>query len=143
LTGRAADNWRPLFAIADTAGGKWPKRVRALATEAVSAMSEETVGVMLLADIESILEKFHLGKIHSDDLVSHLGAMEDRPWAEWSKGKPITKRQLAILLKDFGVEPKQVWANGLNKRGYLLADFQISGLLRDICQVGGFKVIDR
>ena len=91
-------------------------------------MSEETVGVMLLADIESILEKFHLGKIHSDDLVSHLGAMEDRPWAEWSKGKPITKRQLAILLKDFGVEPKQVWANGLNKRGYLLADFQISGL---------------
>jgi hypothetical protein len=54
--------------------------------------------------------------------------MEDRPWAEWSKGKPITKRQLAILLKDFGVEPKQVWANGLNKRGYRLADFQISGL---------------
>jgi hypothetical protein len=64
-------------------------------------MSEETVGVMLLADIESILEKFHLGKIHSDDLVSHLGAMEDRPWAEWSKGKPDYQAPARHLVEGF------------------------------------------
>src|SRR5262249_17680748 len=28
LHGRAADNWRPLIAIADRAGGEWPKRAR-------------------------------------------------------------------------------------------------------------------
>ena len=33
---RAADNWRPLFAIADAAGGEWPKRVRAAATQAAA-----------------------------------------------------------------------------------------------------------
>ena len=33
---RAADNWRPLFAIADAAGGEWPKRVWAAATQAAA-----------------------------------------------------------------------------------------------------------
>src|SRR5262249_49005775 len=45
--------------------------------------------------------------------------MEDRPWAEWGRSqKPITKNQLAALLKPFDVVPGQVWAAGKNKRGY-------------------------
>jgi putative DNA primase/helicase len=31
LDDRASDNWRPLIALADTAGGKWPGRARAAA----------------------------------------------------------------------------------------------------------------
>ena len=31
LSGRAADNWRPLIAIADLAGGDWPARGRRVA----------------------------------------------------------------------------------------------------------------
>ncbi len=33
LSGRAADNWRPLIAIADAAGGDWPARARQIAEE--------------------------------------------------------------------------------------------------------------
>jgi len=31
LYGRAADNWRPLIAIADLAGSEWPARARRVA----------------------------------------------------------------------------------------------------------------
>ncbi|MEK7838677.1 MAG: DUF3631 domain-containing protein, partial [candidate division NC10 bacterium] len=30
---RVADNWRPLLAIADAAGGRWPAEARKAATE--------------------------------------------------------------------------------------------------------------
>ena len=46
--------------------------------------------------------------------------MEDRPWAEWSRGKPMTKNQLARVLGAFGVKPRQVRANGKNLNGYTL-----------------------
>ena len=39
---RAADNWRPLVAIAAAAGGEWPKRVAAAATQAAAASETES-----------------------------------------------------------------------------------------------------
>ena len=40
LVNRVADNWRPLFAIADVAGGDWPTRVREIAGAAETAAKE-------------------------------------------------------------------------------------------------------
>jgi hypothetical protein len=37
LQNQAADNWRPLIAIADAAGGEWPSRVRQIAEHTASA----------------------------------------------------------------------------------------------------------
>ncbi len=46
--------------------------------------------------------------------------MEDRPWAEWRRGKPLTKNQLAGLLKPFGVGSKGIrLADETTPRGYL------------------------
>ena len=39
---READNWRPLFAIAEAAGGEWPRRARAAATQAAAASETES-----------------------------------------------------------------------------------------------------
>jgi putative DNA primase/helicase len=52
LNDRATDNWRPLLAIADLAGGRWPKRAR----DAALLLSGEghdssSINVELLADI--------------------------------------------------------------------------------------------
>ena len=48
--------------------------------------------------------------------------MEDRPWPEWRNGKPITTRQLAQLLKPFGITPDK-WREGSKiVRGYTLND---------------------
>ena len=41
LYGRTADNWRPLIAIADAAGGKWPERARKIAIELSGRPNEE------------------------------------------------------------------------------------------------------
>lgn len=50
---------------------------------------------------------------------------EERPWAAYGRGrdrKPITQRQVAGLLKPFGIRPGQVWfPSGGNVRGYTLA----------------------
>ena len=53
--GRKADRWRPLFGIADEVGGHWPSTLREASIVLESIESEETDGVMLLADIRAIL----------------------------------------------------------------------------------------
>lgn len=56
---RAADAWDPLFAIADVAGGDWPKRARAAALALTGAdtiaLNDNSVDVELLTDIDQIL----------------------------------------------------------------------------------------
>src|SRR5207302_7493910 len=53
---RAADNWRPLLAIADAAGGGWPSRARRAVQSAGAAAGgdAQSVRVNLLADIRAI-----------------------------------------------------------------------------------------
>ena len=56
LNDRAADNWRPLLAIADQAGGPWPEKARRAALElsAVKAGEADTMRTLLLADIRGV-----------------------------------------------------------------------------------------
>jgi hypothetical protein len=124
LQSRAADDWRPLIAVADLAGGGWPKRAREIAKAAVAADREDTVAIMLLADLKGIFDRRHADRLHSDDIVADLNAMEDRPWAEWKHGKPMTKEQLAKLLHAFEVVPKQLKIEGRNQRGYELVNLK-------------------
>jgi len=102
---RLADNWRPLFAIAAIAGGEWPQRA-ATAFAKLSAktdMEAEGIGTMLLADIRDILERTKEDPISTAALVDALTEMEDRPWADFSHGKPITKVRFSRMLKQFGI----------------------------------------
>lgn len=126
---RMADNWRPLFAIAHTAGGGWLER----ATEAFNALTAtedheaQGVGAMLLADIAEAFKSSNTDKLASVALANALSQMEGRPWAEFGKSqKPITANQLAKQLHRFGVSPKPVrFGSGPEdvKKGYCLADF--------------------
>ena len=50
--------------------------------------------------------------------------MEDRPWGEWKRGKPLSGVSLARLLKPFGIKPIQLKEDGQNKRGYELKQFE-------------------
>jgi Protein of unknown function (DUF3631) len=56
LMNRVADNWRPLFAIADAAGAHWPKRVREIAAAADKASVEQSISIRLLRDIRWIFD---------------------------------------------------------------------------------------
>ena len=93
LSGRAADNWRPLIAIADLAGGEWPARARRIAQE-LGGRTEQTAGIMLLEDIKRTFIDHDIDRLFSAELAEKLSQMEDRPWPEWHHGKPITRRRL-------------------------------------------------
>jgi hypothetical protein len=47
-------------------------------------------------------------RLASADLVTRLGEMEERPWAEWKHSKPMTRPQLAAALRPFGIIPRTV-----------------------------------
>jgi putative DNA primase/helicase len=114
LNDRAADNWEPLLAVADRAGGEWPERARkaAVTLSGNGVVEDDSTGVMLLGDIKAIFEQRaldaetnpHWNEILSKQLVEALAAMEGRPWPEW-KGKPISSTAVARLLKAFGIKP--------------------------------------
>jgi putative DNA primase/helicase len=124
---RLADNWRPLFAIAQLLGADWPKR----ATEAFAKLTStpdldaQGVGTTLLADIAAIFGKEGTDKLPSAKLADSLAAIEGRPWAEWGRQrKPISPNQLATQLRRFGISPQGIRIGDETPRGYLLEHFQ-------------------
>ncbi|MDE2149289.1 MAG: DUF3631 domain-containing protein [Gammaproteobacteria bacterium] len=122
LRGRPADNWRPLIAIADVAGGDWPTRARKTAETFSAGRSEQTAGIMLLEDVRQIIGE--RDRLTSADLAEALGQLEERPWPEWGRtGRPITPRQIARLLEPFGLRPVQAKVGGRNLRTYVRSDF--------------------
>jgi putative DNA primase/helicase len=115
LNDRAADNWRVLIAIADMAGGVWPAKARTAALYLSGGDDTLTVddgaGVRLLADIRDIFNHVGTDRITSAALVEELGKIDEpeAPWAEWNRrayfGGGIEARQIAVLLKPFGIRP--------------------------------------
>jgi hypothetical protein len=124
---RLADNWRPLFAIAEIAGGDWPKRCK----EAFSKLSSmdveaESYRVMLLDDIKPMVQKaIQDGTewLASSDIISGLLSEPERPWNEANRGKPINERWLARKLDP--IKPDRFRdEEGEQMRGYKVADIQ-------------------
>jgi putative DNA primase/helicase len=121
---RAADNWRPLVAIADIAAGEWPARARFAVQTAAAADHDQSVRVTLLADIRAIFAERGVDRLASADLVGELVAIEGRPWAEWKAGKPITPSALARLLAPFGIKPETHRIGDRTQKGYLHIQFE-------------------
>ena len=121
---RARDNWRPLFAIADTAGGDWPREARIIArTMAGEKPDSESARTLLLGDLKVIFAEDR-ERLTSDEIIQSLIEMESRPWAEYKSGKALSKVGLARLLKPFGVEPTKWRERDQTQRGYLRNDFE-------------------
>jgi hypothetical protein len=128
LVNREADNWRPLFVIADAIGSDWPQRIR----DAAAALTHDSEGVgpTLLADIKTVFGGRQTDRLTSAQLCAALEEIEGHPWAEWraskgAAGKPITPNQLARLLKPFGVHPDSVRVSEQKTlKGYYCRQFE-------------------
>ena len=123
INDRAADNWEPLLAIADQAGGIWPQKARTAAFNLSGASAEvESVGTMLLADMRRLLTETNA--LSSTKLADKLAELEDRPWPEFgSSKKAITPARVARILGEFKISPEKLPGNfGYKKgtRGYTL-----------------------
>jgi putative DNA primase/helicase len=134
---RAADGWELLIAIADHCGGHWKDRARQVAIKLsggdYQADSDEDIGTQLLRDIRVVLKERgyvdHAGAVRKDikekrvrslHLVSWLVDLEDRPWREFIKDRPLTPNKMASILRDFHITPR----GSRTSRGYRLDAFE-------------------
>jgi hypothetical protein len=111
LNDRAADNWRPLLAIADACG--FGKEAREAALELSKVDDDETDAIVLLGDLADLFDseeqRVHSAvSLSSSEIVKALAELEDRKWPEFRGAKPITPTQLAALLKPFKIYPRKV-----------------------------------
>jgi len=121
LDDRAADNWEPLFAVADLAGGSWPEMARkaAIALSGGRDTVDEEKGIQLLQNIKDVFDAKNCEHIASCELVAALIAEEEWPWVTYRKNdKPLNQHILARLLKPFGVGPKKMRVGDGTIRGY-------------------------
>jgi hypothetical protein len=124
LNDRAQDNRRPLVAIADQASGPWPARARAAALALSGEETDDQAerGVMLLADLRDIFERHDADQLATATILHDLANLEERPWGEHSRGKPITARGLARLLRPFKVESRTIRIGDDTPKGYRYVD---------------------
>jgi len=127
LNDRAQDNWEPLLAVADHAGGAWPKVAREAALILSGVEQEATsLSTELLADIRDIFAGKYKSydRISTADLLQELNADDMKPWATYGKGdKPMTARQLAKMLEDYGIKSDVIRIGRGTPRGFHTAWF--------------------
>jgi putative DNA primase/helicase len=123
---RVGDNWRPMFAAAEVAGGDWPQRIADAFAKLVRQEDADAQGlaIMLLADIQTVFADKKTDRLFSKELVDALCAMEDRPWPEARRDKPITAAWLSRRLRPFRIFPKSLRIEPDNAKGYELGAFQ-------------------
>ncbi len=130
---RNAEVWEPLIAIADKADGEWPTKSRRAAKALIGLAQNDdslSIGILLLGDIkkvfeevsEEVSEEVHIDKLSTDDLLSRLNEKEESPWADFC-GKPLDAKNLAGLLKPYGIKSKTIRLNETTAKGYERASF--------------------
>lgn len=124
LNDRAQDNWEPLLAIADNAGGNWPRLAREAALK-ISGIEQESssLSAELLADIREVFETKRMEKISTADLLQELNADDLKPWAAYNRGKPMSPRQLAKRLGEYRIKPQTIRMGTGTVKGFQKAWF--------------------
>ena len=113
LHDRARDAWRILLAIGAVAGGEWagPEGRAWRACQHIGADAEEETGARekLLVDLWKVFrEAGDPEALPTQRILEDLADMEERPWSECQRGKRLSARGLASLLKPFKVKPKNI-----------------------------------
>lgn len=122
---RDADVWEALIAVADLAGGAWPKRAREAAVRMVGKSRDKapTLGVMLLRDVRTAFGD--LDQLGTEDLLNTLVSMEESPWGDL-RGKELDARSLARRLAKYGLGPRTIRQGSATFKGYRREDFEDS-----------------
>jgi hypothetical protein len=118
---RPAEVWEPLLAIADYAGGHWPKTARDACTHFVLDQNSDddkmSLGQRLLRDIKEVFAAEDVTAMWSSDIIAKLTADAESEWRDlW--GKPLDQRRLAKELNRYGVKSKSVRIGVATSKGY-------------------------
>lgn len=121
---RAADVWEPLIAVAAAAGSDWPDRARRACLELTAASADPedgTAAERLLGDLREVFED--QARLPSAQVIEALTAIEDAPWGDWY-GHPLRARDLARLLRPYGIKPRTFRVGNSTPKGYERRDFE-------------------
>jgi hypothetical protein len=119
-------NWKTLLAIADLAGGEWPKRGRSAALELEIDRDEPSEARRLFQALQDVWGDAE--ERTSESLCGVLAAHPAGEWADFRGNGAISQHQLAALLKPFGIKPihnmHPTRRADKNQGGYRRAQFQ-------------------
>ncbi|MFI2453630.1 DUF3631 domain-containing protein [Streptomyces sp. NPDC019539] len=129
VTDRPADVWEPLLAVAEAAGGDWPRRARAACLELVNAAhdnDESSLGIRLLTDLR---DKVFCGadRMPTAVILEMLLALDDAPWADVDD-RPLNSRMLSKLLGQYvtpankPIKPRGIRTPSGTPKGYYADD---------------------
>ncbi|MEU9432547.1 DUF3631 domain-containing protein [Streptomyces sp. NPDC048252] len=102
VSDRPADVWEPLLAVADAAGGDWPRRAREACLTLVNASranDKGSIGIRLLTDLRDHV-LIGIDRLPTVAILDRLNALDDAPWADLN-GKPLDNRRLSRMLSDY------------------------------------------
>lgn len=123
LNDRAQDNWEPLFAIAGCAGNGWIERAIKAALKLSGNDKTDSIGNELLADIQEVFESKKIKKLSTADLIRALLEDEEKIWATYNRGKPLSPKQLANKLRGYDIRSKTIRLGYETAKGYELDQF--------------------
>ena len=80
-----------------------------------ASAGDDTLAICLLVDVAQVFTEETIG---SAELVQRLVLLEDRPWADWTAGRPLTPARVARLLTPFGIHPVKLRFGARTANGY-------------------------
>ncbi|MBV1939873.1 DUF3631 domain-containing protein [Streptomyces sp. BV286] len=131
ITDRPADVWEPLLAVADAAGGDWPRRAREACVALVNASranDKGSLGIRLLTDLrDNVLNG--IDRLPTVAILDRLNALDDAPWADLN-GRPLDNRRLSKMLSEYAtadgdpIGSRNIKTGGSVLKGYYASDLR-------------------
>lgn len=124
INDRANDNAGPLLAIAAACSEAWLERA-VIALKAMAGVKSDSLSVstQLLADIRSIFEASQRDRLPTAELLQRLHALDESPWPSYSRGGPLTTRDMAEVLGRYGIKSHSMRQGEHVMRAYARHDF--------------------
>jgi Protein of unknown function (DUF3631) len=120
---RVAMNCMLMFAIADLAGGDWPKQARAAFVKLMRQRREPSAGKRLLAAFRDFFVQ-HGPDLASAEVQQWLTADKDSEWANFEGKGPISQWGISDLLDPYDIHPGYIHPGGKTARGYRIEQFE-------------------
>jgi len=119
ISERLEEGWESLLAVAELAGGEWPRRARkaavALAQNGADIGGEDQ-GELLLRAVREIFGDREV--MFTGAICEALNGDDELPFGGYRKGEGIDGRGLSSKLKPYGIKPQTIEYDGKNAKGY-------------------------
>lgn len=130
LKSRRRQIWKIMIGLGDLAGPKWSSKVRQAAREialGITHTAHVSPAEDLIQLVASVTQQDAF--LPTGDLINLLKIQRDHEnrinWAVWLDNPILATRQIASMLRPYGIESQQRWLDGENRRGYSAGDFHM------------------